>query len=192
MPTAGTASALAGVIAMVLLTLSVLLGVMLSRRPRPRRLSGPVRWLIHVAHRDVSLMAAMFLAIHIVTAVDARYSGVNPASVIVPFVARSDRLWMGLGAVGTDLLAALILTSALRRRLGRRSWRAVHWAAYLCWPASLLHSIGLSQDRRTGGLRELALACVIAVFAALAWRLAGSRLSATNAAQVESSRQDAI
>ena len=89
---------------------------------------------------------------------------------------------MGLGAVGTDLLAALILTSALRRRLGRRSWRAVHWAAYLCWPAALLHSIGLSQDRRAGALRDLALACVIAVLAALVWRLAGTRLSATNAA----------
>ena len=177
---------------MVLLTLSVLFGVVLSRRPRPRRLYGPVRWLIRVAHRDVSLMAAVFLAIHIVTAVSARYGGVNPASVIVPFVARSDRLWMGLGAVGTDLLAALILTSALRRRLGRRSWRAVHWTAYLCWPAALLHSIGLSQDRRAGGLRELALACVIAVLAALVWQLAGSRPSATNTARAQGSRQDAM
>ena len=89
-----------------------------------------------MAHRDVSLDGGWFLAIHIVTAMSERFGGVNLASVIVPFVARSDRLWMGLGAVGTDLLAALILTSALRRRLGRRSWRAVHWAAYLCWPAA--------------------------------------------------------
>ena len=86
-------------------------------------------------------------------------------------------------AAGLNVYATVLTLGVLAR---------LHWAAYLCWPASLLHSIGLSQDRRTGGLRELALACGIAVFAALAWRLAGSRLSATNAAQVESSRQDAI
>jgi hypothetical protein len=159
-PTAGTASALAGVIAMVLLTLSVLLGVVLSRRPRPRRLYGPVRWLIHVAHRDVSLMAAVFLAIHIVTAVSARYGGVNPASVIVPFVARSERLWMGLSAVGTDLLVALILTTALRRRLGRRSWRrALGRVPVLAGGAPAQHRLepgpaGRRAARTGAGLRD--------------------------------------
>ncbi len=174
MPTAGTASAVTGVIAMILLTLSVVLGVLLSRRPRPASLRGWRRWLAHVAHRDVSLLAAAFLALHIATTVGARLGGVSLIAALVPFAGQSDRLWMGLGAVGTDLLLALLLTSGLRRRLGRRIWRGVHWTAYLCWPVALAHSIGLSPDRRTGHLRALALTCVIAVLLAVAWRLAGA------------------
>ena len=174
MPTSGTASAVTGVIAMVLLTLSVLLGVVLSKRPHPHRLHGLPRWLALIAHRDVSLLAAAFLAMHIVTAVTARSGGVSLVSAVVPFAASGDRLWIGLGAVGTDLLAALIVTSALRRRLGRRTWRLVHVTSYACWPAALVHSIALSQDRQAGHLRELALACIVAVLLAAGWRLAGA------------------
>ena len=124
MPTAGTASAVTGVIAMILLTLSVVLGVLLSRRPRPASLRGWRRWLAHVAHRDVSLLAAAFLALHIATTVGARLGGVSLIAALVPFAGQSDRLWMGLGAVGTDLLLALLLTSGLRRRLAGGSGAA--------------------------------------------------------------------
>src|ERR1022692_3424752 len=160
MPTAGTASAVAGVIAMVLLTLSVVLGVGISRRPRPHRLP---RAAIRTAHRDLSLLAAGFLALHIVTAVAGRFAGVGLASVVVPFAARTGRVWMGPGTIGADLMIALIVTSLLRRRIGRRWWRAVHWLAYACWPVALVHSAALSPDRRAGQLRDLALGCVLAV-----------------------------
>ncbi len=170
MPTAGTASAVAGVIAMVLLTLSVVLGVGVSRRPRPRRLP---RAALRTAHRDLSLLAAGFLAVHIVTAVGGHFAGAGLASVVVPFAAGSGRVWMGLGTIAADLLAALVVTSLLRRRLGRRWWRAVHWLAYACWPVALVHSAALSPDRRAGLLRELAWGCVIAVLLAAGWRLAG-------------------
>jgi methionine sulfoxide reductase heme-binding subunit len=172
MPTAGTASSVAGVIAMVLLTLSVVLGVGISRRPRPRRLP---RQAVRAAHQNLSLLAAVFLAVHIVTAVAGHFSGVGLASVVVPFAVSTGRVWMGLGTIGADLMIALTVTSLLRRRLGRRWWRAVHWLAYVCWPVALVHSAALSPDRRAGHLRELAAGCVLAVVLAAAWRLAGAR-----------------
>jgi len=170
MPTAGTASAVTGVIAMVLLTLSVVLGVGINRRARARRLP---RAALRTAHRDLSMLAAGFLAVHIATAELGHFAGVGPASMVIPFAARSWRVWMGLGTIGADLLIALVVTSLLRRRLGRRWWRAVHWVSYACWPVALVHSAALSPDRRTGQLRELALACVLAVVLAAGWRLAG-------------------
>ncbi len=171
MPTAGTASAVAGVIAMVLLTLSVVLGVGISRRPRRHRLPRAALW---TAHQNVSLLAAGFLAVHIATAVAGRFAGVGLASALVPFAAGTGRAWMGLGAIAADLMIALIVTSLLRRRIGRRWWRAVHWLAYACWPAPLVHSAALSPDRRAGHLRDLALGCVLAVMLAAGWRLAGA------------------
>ena len=69
-------------------------------------------------------------------------------------------------------MIALIVTSLLRRHIGRRAWRAVHWLAYLCWPAALAHSIGTGPGMRSGRLLDLAIACVAAVAAAAGWRLA--------------------
>ena len=57
-------------------------------------------------------------------------------------------MWLGLGAVSFDLLLAVLITSVLRRRLGYRSWRAVHWLAYASWPVAVIHGIGTGTDDR--------------------------------------------
>ena len=51
-------------------------------------------------------------------------------------------LWLSLGAVAFDLLLAIALTSLVRDRLSYRTWRAVHWLAYACWPVALWHGLG--------------------------------------------------
>jgi sulfoxide reductase heme-binding subunit YedZ len=79
---------------------------------------------------------------------------------------------MGLGAVSFDLMAAVIVTSLLRVRLGRPIWRAVHWLAYVSWPVALLHSIGSSNDMQSGWLLAVAAGCVLAVAGAVVWRIA--------------------
>ena len=48
--------------------------------------------------------------------------------------------WVGLGALSLDLIAALVVSSLLRRRVGARAWRAIHWAAYLSWPLAFANS----------------------------------------------------
>jgi methionine sulfoxide reductase heme-binding subunit len=170
MPSTGTASAATGVISMVLLTAVVLLGIMVNRHGR---LPGLTRYAGLSLHRWLSLLAAVFLAVHILTAVAGPFSSISLAAVIVPFAAGSGT-WLGLGAVATDLLAALIVTSLLRRHLGRRSWRAVHWLAYVCWPAALAHSVGIGAGMRSGRLLGVTVACLLAVLAAAGWRLAGT------------------
>jgi sulfoxide reductase heme-binding subunit YedZ len=81
-------------------------------------------------------------------------------------------------------MAALIVTSLLRRHIGRRCWRAVHWLAYACWPVALAHSIGSSPGMRGGRLLDLAAACILAVLAATGWRLASALRAAPRARRV--------
>jgi predicted ferric reductase len=172
MPTAGTASAAAGVISLVLLTISVVIGVLVTRRRElPRKLRYPSRkW-----HEYASLLALGFLALHIVLAIGGPFSRIPWLAAVIPFVAGPDRLWLGLGALASDLLIAVVLTSVLRRHLGRRAWRLVHWSAYACWPAAEVHSLGLGIGIRSGRLFDLAIACLAVVVAAVCWRLAGVR-----------------
>ena len=69
----------------------------------------------------------------------------------MPFTGQYRPLGIGLGVVAIDLLAALIVTSLLRQRIGYRIWRAVHWSAYACWPvrdAARASSPGPTPRRR--------------------------------------------
>ena len=68
-------------------------------------------------HRSISLLAVVFLGVHIVTALVDPYAAVGVAAVVVPFVAGKSAFWVGLGAVSLDLTLALIVTSLLRARV---------------------------------------------------------------------------
>jgi hypothetical protein len=70
-----------------------------------------------------------------------------------------------------------VVTSLVRRRLGYRVWRGVHWFAYACWPVALLHGIGAGSDTQATWMLALTLACVGAVWVAVAARLAAPETS---------------
>jgi methionine sulfoxide reductase heme-binding subunit len=171
MPTTGTISAMSGVIAMVLLTAAVVLGIVVNRHAR---LPGLPRFAGLSLHRYAALLALTFLALHIMTAVLGPYARIALAAVVIPFLPGGDQLWIGLGAAATDLMIALIVTSLLRAHVGRRVWRALHWLAYACWPAALAHSIGTGSGMRAGRLLDLAIVCMLAVLGAACWRIVAS------------------
>ena len=69
-------------------------------------------------------------------------------------------------------MLTLIVTSLMRTRLGLRSWRLVHWSAYLCWPVAVLHGLGTGTDTRLRWVLVLTAGCVLAVAGLTLWRLA--------------------
>jgi len=162
------ASRATGVVALLLLTAVLVLGILVSRQGR---LPGLPRFGATSLHRSVSLLAVAFVAAHVATAIADPFVSIGIVASVVPFVSHYEALWLGLGAVSLDLMAALIVTSLLRGRIGRRLWRGVHWLAYLSWPVAFAHSIGSSRDLQHGGLLYLAVGCAAALAAALAWRV---------------------
>lgn len=77
-----------------------------------------------------------------------------------------------MGSIGVDLLLAVAVSSFLRHKIRARTWRAVHWLAYLSWPVALSHSFGMGTDMGQGWLIALVVTCVAAVAGAGAWRIA--------------------
>jgi methionine sulfoxide reductase heme-binding subunit len=173
------ASRATGVVALVLLTVVVLLGIMVSQR---RRLPGLPRFATTSLHRSMSLLAATFIAVHVVTAVADPYVTIGIAAAVIPFTSPYEPLWLGLGAISLDMIVALIGTSLARARIGRRTWRAVHWLAYACWPVAVLHGVGSSTDMRAGWLLTLTICCAAAVLAAVSWRI-GNAIAAPRLAE---------
>ncbi|MDP9273036.1 MAG: ferric reductase-like transmembrane domain-containing protein [Chloroflexota bacterium] len=162
----------AGIVSLVMLTGVVCLGVLTSTRWQAE--SWP-RFLTAQLHRNISLLAVVFLAIHIVTAVVDPYTSLGWMTVIVPFSSPYRRLWLGLGVVAFDLLLALILSSLLRARIGIRAWRVVHWAAYLAWPAAVVHGYGTGSDLSAPWMLAIDALCVAAALAAVGWRVLAQR-----------------
>jgi predicted ferric reductase len=157
-----------GVVSLVLFTAVVLLGVGVHLRTR---LPGLPRFGTVTLHRSVSLIAVVFLGLHIVTAVADSYVSISVADVVVPFAGSYEPLWLGLGTVAFDLMLAVVATSLLRARLGHRTWRAVHWLAYASWPLAVVHGLGIGTDLASGWLLWLGIGCVAAVAAALVARM---------------------
>lgn len=133
-----------GFVAFGLLTVSLALGVANLARWERGRWTRAVAGLVH---RNASLLAVLFLGVHIATAVSDEYVSVPALSAVVPGLSGYDPLWVGLGAVSVDVMVALVVTSLLRDRLKRRTWRAVHWLAYLAWPVALAHAIGAGSGQ---------------------------------------------
>jgi len=160
-----------GTVALLLLTASVLLGVANTTRWKATRWP---RFLVYGLHRNVTLLAVTFTAIHVLTTVVDSFAPIGLLDAFVPFLSPYRPFWLGLGAVAFDLLLALVVTSFLRRRIGTRAWKAVHWLAYASWPVAMLHSWGTGSDARQGWLLFLGVACGLTVLAAVVWRLVSS------------------
>jgi sulfoxide reductase heme-binding subunit YedZ len=140
----------------------------------PLRVSVPGRWprfAIDTVHRDVSLLVIAVLVIHIVTSVLDGFAPITLVDAVLPFGSAYRPLWMGLGAFSFDFLLALTITSVLRRRLGYRAWRAVHWLAYASWPVAVLHGLGTGSDTKVWWNLALTAACVVAVVVAVGARI---------------------
>jgi sulfoxide reductase heme-binding subunit YedZ len=161
-----------GVVALLLLTATALLGSLSATRWRSERWP---RFAVAELHRNLTLLALVFIATHVLTTVTDGYAPIGLRDAVVPFASRYRPLWLGFGALALDLLLALTVTSLLRRRIGYRAWRVLHWAAYGAWPLAFVHGFGSGTDARFGWLVVLTLACGVAVVAAITWRLVQSR-----------------
>lgn len=157
-----------GSVALVMLTLSLVLGV-LTRSGRAAL--GVGRFGVAELHRTAALTGVGLIVLHVTTLLFDPYAQLRLVDLVVPFAGSYRPVWLGLGTLGVDLLAVITVVSLLRARVGPRVFRAVHWATYALWPVALLHSLGTGTDAGTGWFRALAATCVAAVLAALTWRL---------------------
>jgi sulfoxide reductase heme-binding subunit YedZ len=158
----------AGLVTLVLLTASMMFGILNAGRFASRRWP---RFLVQGLHRNLSLLALGFLTLHVGTTVIDTYVSIGLQDAVVPFLSPYKRWWLGLGAIAGDLMITLALTSLVRQRIGHRLWRVIHWAGYLCWPVAIAHGLGIGTDHSKGFVLGLTFACIGAVVMATTYRV---------------------
>lgn len=162
----------AGIVSLLFLTGVVYMGILGALRWQTR--AWP-RFATTGFHRNLSLLAVAFVGAHIVTAVLDPFTSLGPLAALVPFSSSYRTLGLGLGVLALDLGAAVLVTSLLKKRMSRRTWRAVHWLAYAAWPLALLHGVGTGTDAAAPWMMAINLACLAIVGAALLVRVMTNR-----------------
>jgi sulfoxide reductase heme-binding subunit YedZ len=157
-----------GLVALVLLTATTLLGILTANRAVSSRWPA---FSVQDLHRRISVITMAFLACHILTGVIDTYVHIGWTAIVVPFASSYKRLWVGFGSIGIDLLLAVAVTSHLRHKMRPGTWRAVHWLAYLSWPVALSHAFGMGTDMGQRWVTVLSVACIAAVAGAAIWRV---------------------
>lgn len=161
-----------GVVLVAVLTLSTALGVFATVR------AGSPRWprfATQALHRNVSLLAAALLVVHIVTAVVDEYVDLSWWDAFWPMTgkyAAKERLPLALGSIALNLLIVVIATSLLRHRLTHTHWRGIHLLTYAAWAAGVLHGYLIGTDSNTTWSLAVTVVSVFVVVAAGVIRLA--------------------
>jgi predicted ferric reductase len=160
-----------GVVALVLFTLSLVLGIV-------ARSGRPVPWLGRFGtsdlHRTAALTGTALVVAHVGTLYLDPFAQLRLVDLVFPFLGAYKPLWLGLGTLALDLLGIITVVSLLRHRVGPRVFRTVHWATYALWPVALMHALGNGTDGGSTWLRGLAVVCISAVVTAVGWRLTPS------------------
>jgi methionine sulfoxide reductase heme-binding subunit len=156
-----------GVVAYVLLSAVVSLGLGLAGKERMKRWP---RFALEDVHRFGGLLVGTFVAIHVATIAIDSYLPFSPTALVVPLTSRYKPVWTGLGIVAAELLVALAVTNHYReRRLSYRFWRRVHYLNFAVWGAATLHGLGSGTDRSAPWFLAVEAAAV-ALIAGLATR----------------------
>jgi DMSO/TMAO reductase YedYZ heme-binding membrane subunit len=157
-----------GLVALLLLTATMALGVLTANRFAGRSWPGFAQQDLH---RRVSLLSMVFLTIHVLTAVTDSFVPIGWAAAVVPFTSSYRRLWVAIGTVGVDLMLAVVVSSLLRHRMSASKWRALHWLAYASWPVAVVHAVGMGTDIRLRWVLFVVIACIVVVAGAVGARV---------------------
>lgn len=161
-----------GIVAWLMLTASVLWGVVLSTKAFPDR-RRPA-WLLDL-HRWLGGLTLVFIGIHLGTLLLDEYTSFGIVDLVVPYASDWKPGAVALGVVALWLLVAVQLTSLMMKKLPKRFWRAVHLTSYLAFWATSLHASAAGTDRTNHLYQVTSIVAIVAVVWAALYRLTHRR-----------------
>jgi methionine sulfoxide reductase heme-binding subunit len=137
------ASRASGIVALVLIALSVTIGLALAAKAI--RKPGMPRVLVAV-HEHAALAALVAIAVHGITLLGDSWLNPGPVGIAVPFVMDHKPVFTGLGIIAGYIAAILGLTFYVRRRIGTRRWRNLHRLTPVVYVLGVVHTLGSGTD----------------------------------------------
>jgi DMSO/TMAO reductase YedYZ heme-binding membrane subunit len=137
----------AGIVAYLLLSSSVLLGVLMAGRAR---FTWP-KFAVEEVHRFLAILTGVFIVLHGGSLLLDRVVPISLAQELVPFTSPYRPFAVGLGICAMELMVAVGVTNALRRRMPYRMWRTLHYLTLPAWLLASLHACSRAPTPVTRG-----------------------------------------
>ncbi len=165
----------AGLSALLLLSITTAIGVVVSGRGR-----ATTRVVVQYVHRVAASLGLGVLLLHIGTILADSYAHVGVRGAVVPFTSSFRATWVGLGTIAAYTFLAVAALGFARGRMagstrGAAIWRAVHMSSYAGWAIAMVHGVYSGTDTSVPWVRWLYVICGGLVVGALAARLADGR-----------------
>ena len=156
-----------GITAYLLIAASMIAGIVLKSRPFGAALKAPIALDLH---RFITTLALAAIGVHGLALVADSTVKITFADLFIPFAASYRPVWTGLGVIAADLALIVAISFPLKKRIGGRNWRRLHWATYSIFVVSTAHGIAAGTDTAQPWAIHMYLGAVGAVAFATAWR----------------------
>jgi predicted ferric reductase len=179
--TAVDLSSFAGLTAMVLLTLNVLLGLLVTTNYSPLKQWPRRKVPVFKIHNWTGYAAMCVVLLHPTLLLFSSTAGFKALDILWPVHSPGQRLYNLLGATAFYTITLVVVTSYFRPQLGSRTWKKLHWTAYFAAAVLLTHGLLIDPDLKNrppdllDGEKVLVEGCLLAVAAGSVWRMRHSK-----------------
>lgn len=161
-----------GLTAYLLLSLSVLAGLAVKTRPFGKAVRPAAQT---DTHRTLALLGLGMVALHGAALTLDQTVRIPAWALLVPFATGYRPVAVGVGVLAAELTLLVYASFSLRRRIGARAWRRLHYATYAVFAAATAHGLAAGSDSAQPWAFALYLGATAAVVAATAWRILVTR-----------------
>ena len=158
----------AGLMAYLLVWLSTVWGLAVSSKVFDGALH---RAFTYDFHQFISLLSIAFVVIHLVVLLFDQYQPFTLAQILVPFTAPYRSVWVGVGTIGLYLTLIVSFTFYIRKWIGQKTFRLIHFASYLAFAGSALHGLLSGTDSPLWSVQAMYLVTAISVVFLTVYRI---------------------
>lgn len=156
-----------GLTAYALVVCSVLAGLVLRSRPFGARVRAAS---VTDLHRFLALLALTATGVHGLALLGDTSVHVDLLGLVVPGRIAYRPVWTGAGVVAAELMLVVYWSFRLRKLIGARTWRRLHWLTYALFVGATLHGLLAGSDSGAPWAIDLYVAALGSVVLATAWR----------------------
>jgi predicted ferric reductase len=132
-----------GFVGLSLIWLSMALGLLVTNKMAKYWPGVPASFAIH---EYVSLLGLGFILLHGIILMGDRYINFSLFSVLVPFASSYKPFWVGVGQLGFYGILILSLSFYVRKQIGQKTWRSLHYISFLTYIFAMVHGIASGTD----------------------------------------------
>ena len=132
-----------GFMAYLVVAGSVVYGLLLSTKILDAIAHRPVTFALH---KDLAVVGVVLAVLHAVILLADSSFAFTPRAILVPFASPYAGLWVGFGQLAFYGLAVVTASFYVRRQIGQRAWRLLHYLTFLVFVGATGHGIMAGSD----------------------------------------------